>query len=70
MTNPHTKTAAATFLIDRMRDLKHRKSQKEIAQEAGFLNANIGVCQTSCPPISGTQAELPPKNRTVTEATI
>ena len=41
MTNPHAKTAAATFLIDRMRDLKHRKSQKEIAQEAGFLNANM-----------------------------
>ena len=41
MTNPHANTAAATFLIDRMRDLKHRKSQKEIAQEAGFLNANM-----------------------------
>ena len=41
MTSPHAKTAAATFLIDRMRDLKHRKSQKEIAQEAGFLNANM-----------------------------
>ena len=41
MTNPHANTAAAKFLIDRMRDLKHRKSQKEIAQEAGFLNANM-----------------------------
>ena len=40
MTNPHAKTAAATFLTERMRDLKHRKFQKEIAQEAGFLNAN------------------------------
>ena len=41
MTNPHEKTAAATFLIDRMRDLKHRKSQKEIAEEVGFINPNI-----------------------------
>ena len=41
MTNPHANTAAATFLIIRMRDLKHRKAQKEIAQEAGFLNANM-----------------------------
>ena len=41
MTNPHENTAAANFLIERMRDLKHRKSQKEIAQEAGFLNANM-----------------------------
>lgn len=41
MTNPHSKTAAASFLTERMRDLKHRKTQKEIAQEAGFLNANM-----------------------------
>jgi len=37
VTNPHENTAAANFLNDRMRDLKHRKSQKEIAQEAGFI---------------------------------
>ena len=41
MTNPHSKTVAASFLTERMRDLKHRKTQKEIAQEAGFLNANM-----------------------------
>lgn len=41
MTNPHAKTAAANFLIDRMRDLKNRKTQKEIAQEVGFLNPNM-----------------------------
>jgi hypothetical protein len=41
VTNPHENTAAAAFLTERMRDLKHRKSQKEIAQEAGFLNANM-----------------------------
>jgi transcriptional regulator with XRE-family HTH domain len=41
VTNPHKNTAAATFLIDRMRDLKHRKSQKEIAEEAGFNNPNM-----------------------------
>jgi hypothetical protein len=41
MSNPHENTAAATFLTDRMRDLKHRKSQKEIAKEAGFLNSNF-----------------------------
>jgi transcriptional regulator with XRE-family HTH domain len=41
VTNPHENTAAANFLNDRMRDLKHRKSQKEIAHEAGFINANM-----------------------------
>ena len=41
MTNPFAKTPAANFLIDRMRDLKHLKSQKEIAQEAGFINSNM-----------------------------
>ena len=41
MTNPHENTAAVTFLTERMRDLKHRKSQKEIAKEAGFINSNM-----------------------------
>lgn len=41
MTNPHTNTPAALFIADRVRDLKHRKSQKEIAREAGFVNANM-----------------------------
>jgi hypothetical protein len=34
MTKPFAKTPAATFLLERMRDLKHRKSHKEIALEA------------------------------------
>ncbi len=41
MSNPHLNTPAALFIADRVRDLKHRKSQKEIAQEAGFVNANM-----------------------------
>jgi len=41
VSNPHFNTPAALFIADRVRDLKHRKSQKEIAHEAGFVNANM-----------------------------
>jgi DNA-binding Xre family transcriptional regulator len=41
VTNPHTNTPAALFIADRVRDLKHRKSQKDIAREACFVNANM-----------------------------
>ena len=41
MSNPHLNTPAALFIADRVRDLKHRKSQKEIAHQAGFVNANM-----------------------------
>ena len=41
MTNPFFNTPAALFIADRVRDLKHRKTQKEIAQDAGFVNANM-----------------------------
>lgn len=41
MNNPHENTAAAIFLTECMRDLKHRKSQKEIVKEAGFINSNL-----------------------------
>ncbi len=41
MENPFYKTPAALFITDCVRDLKHRKSQKEIAHESGFVNANM-----------------------------
>jgi len=41
VTHPHTDTPAALFIADRVRDLKHRKSQKKIAREAGFMNATM-----------------------------
>jgi hypothetical protein len=41
VTPPNTNSPAALFIADRVRDLKHRKSQKEIAREAGFVNANM-----------------------------
>lgn len=41
MTNPYQNTATAKLIADRIRDLSHRKTQAEIASEAGFPNANM-----------------------------
>ena len=41
MTNPYANTKATKLIIDRINDLSHRKSQVEIATEAGFVNANM-----------------------------
>ena len=41
MTNPFQNTATAKLIADRIRDLSHRKTQAEIASEAGFANANM-----------------------------
>ncbi len=41
MTNPYQNTATARLIADRIRDLAHRKTQAEIASEAGFPNANM-----------------------------
>lgn len=41
MTNPFQNTATARLIADRVRDLSHRKTQAEIASEAGFANANM-----------------------------
>lgn len=41
MTNPYQNTQTAQLITDRIRDLSHRKTQAEIASEAGFPNANM-----------------------------
>ena len=41
MTNPYQNTATAKLITDSIRDLSHRKTQAEIASEAGFANANM-----------------------------
>lgn len=41
MTNPFQNTATARLIADRVRDLSHRKTQAEIASEAGFANASM-----------------------------
>ncbi|MFT4150924.1 MAG: helix-turn-helix transcriptional regulator [Paracoccaceae bacterium] len=41
MTNPFQNSPTAKLITDRVRDLSHRKSQIEIATEAGFPNANF-----------------------------
>jgi hypothetical protein len=41
MTNPYKDTPTARFIINRVRALSHRKTQSEIAAEAGFVNANF-----------------------------
>lgn len=38
MTNPNQNTATARLIADRIRDLAHKKTQAEIASEAGFPN--------------------------------
>lgn len=40
MTNPYQSTPTAKLIADRIRDLSHRKTQAEMASEAGFPNAN------------------------------
>lgn len=41
MTNPYQNTSTARLITDRIRDLAHKKTQAEIASEAGFANANM-----------------------------
>lgn len=41
MANPYQNTPTAKLITDRIRDLSHRKTQAEIASEAGFANANM-----------------------------
>ena len=41
MIYPFQNTATARLIADRIRDLAHRKTQAEIASEAGFANANM-----------------------------
>jgi hypothetical protein len=41
MTNPFENSPAAALIRERVRDLKPKKSQKAIATEAGFVNANV-----------------------------
>ncbi len=41
MTNPFQNSPASQHIADRIRDLAHRKTQSEIASDAGFLNANM-----------------------------
>lgn len=41
MTNPFEDTPAAIFLRRQTELLAHRKTQKQIAQEAGFTNSNL-----------------------------
>lgn len=41
MTNPFEDTEAAVYLRQRITELSHRKSQAEIAEDAGFTNANM-----------------------------
>lgn len=40
MTKPYQNSAAAKLIRDRIIDLRGRKTQSQIAQEAGFPNAN------------------------------
>jgi len=39
--HPYQNTPTAKLITDRIRDLSHRKTQAEIASEAGFANANM-----------------------------
>ncbi|RMC34394.1 XRE family transcriptional regulator [Paracoccus alkanivorans] len=41
MSKPYAGTSAAKLIADHVRDLKHCKTQDEIAAEAGFRNANL-----------------------------
>lgn len=41
MTLPYQNTATAKLIADRIRDLGFKKTQAEIASEAGFPNANM-----------------------------
>jgi len=39
--NPYQNTPTAKLIADRIRDLSRRKTQADIASEAGFPNANM-----------------------------
>ena len=41
MTNPYQNTPTSKLIADRIRDLSFKKTQAEIASEAGFANANM-----------------------------
>lgn len=41
MTKPFKNTPAANLLRERIRDLQGKKTQAEIAREAGFINSNF-----------------------------
>jgi transcriptional regulator with XRE-family HTH domain len=41
MSHPYANSPAALYITERMRDLKHRKSQRDIARECGFINSNM-----------------------------
>lgn len=41
MTNPYRNTATARLIAEQISILAHRKTQAEIASEAGFANANM-----------------------------
>ena len=41
MIQPYQNSATARLIADRVRDLSHRKTQAEIASEAGFANPNM-----------------------------
>lgn len=41
MTTPYAKSRTAEFIAERINQLAHRKTQNEIAAEAGFQNANM-----------------------------
>ncbi len=41
MTHPYENTPTAKLIADRIRDLSFKKTQAEIASEAGFANANM-----------------------------
>jgi transcriptional regulator with XRE-family HTH domain len=41
MKNPYANTPAAKFINARINEISHRKSQQEMAREAGFKNSNM-----------------------------
>ena len=41
MPHPYAASPATQFVADRIRHLAHRKTQREIAAEAGFVNPNM-----------------------------
>jgi hypothetical protein len=46
LTNPFQNTATARPIADRIRDLAHRKTQAEIASEAGFPDIGASAVTT------------------------
>ncbi len=40
-TTPYKNSPATLYLAERIKDLSHRKTQAEIAAEAGFVNSNM-----------------------------